>query len=98
MISRTELCSALDTAHDYYRSTFFELKTKKTKQQAEQALAVLNKFRENGQQLYDKEYWGLSKKDSICASVGHLKGKWSEIEKYSKFKNYKYVEQSETNQ
>ena len=76
MISTSELRSALDTAHDYYRSAFFELKTKTTKQQAEQALAVLNEFRENGQQLYDKEYWGLS-----------AQGKWSEIEKYSKFKN-----------
>lgn len=93
MISRIELYSALNTAHDYYRSTFFELKTKTTRQQAEQALVVLNKFRENGQQLYDKEYWGLSSKDSICASVGHLLGKWNEIEKYLKFKNYKHEQE-----
>jgi hypothetical protein len=89
MISTSELRSALDAAHDYYYSTFFGLKTKTTKQEADMAMDVLNKFKENGQQLYDKEYWRLGINDSICASVGHLQAKWKEIERYSKLNFYK---------
>lgn len=43
-------------------------------------MIVLNTFKENGQQLYDRAYWGLNASDSICAVVGNLRGQWNMIE------------------
>ena len=80
MVASNDLRRALDAAYEYYSSTFFNHKTKVTEQQAKAAMTVLNTFKKNGQQLYDKAYWGLGPSDSICATVGHLRGQWNMIE------------------
>lgn len=82
MVTSTELCNAVNTAHEYWNAEFFQKVTKITEKQADNAMQTIKQFKDNGQQLYDKEFWNLGQADSICAVAGPVHTQMNMIEYY----------------